>query len=433
MTSEQSTAAPSTSRSSLPPLWTQLLHRNPPAFNLAAGSAPMPPIAPVDKAGTSVRILLHDTQVQFEKFSERVVKLTDGVEVAKREVVTMQKLFEREHERILDEMVELANRCQTQIQKSIGTPAQVSRVDELHTKLSSIDGRVAALDHKIDMLQMLNQTQTQALQTLQDQQGQLLAALTPLLPLLQAIPLHIENSKHDVKDAISRSQQNCSADMQSMLAATTFSLRRSSSDNSSTAVSDLPSSSLPAYPVPSSPSDRASRKRRRVESSEQRAGSARRELYPSPRASGSDSQLRTHTTTPKSRAPSRLFTSPAKASSSNPTSTSATTGGDPTVAMQKSPSVTPLSEVQNRNRWSLSPEVRSADALRCPSLAKAAAVDAGVPITTPSSIDSNAAVKIPPKPFSLKDMKTPLIGTKRFIPIDDDEDDEDTGMVQPVS
>lgn len=98
-------------RTNTMPLWTQLLQRNTPALGLAPGGGgnvkSLPPIAPVDKAGTSMRILLHDTQAQFEKFSERVVKLTDGVEGAKREVTTMQKLFEREHEHLMEEVVDL--------------------------------------------------------------------------------------------------------------------------------------------------------------------------------------------------------------------------------------------------------------------------------------------------------------------------------------
>lgn len=113
MAATQPTPAPfkTPSARKLAPLWTQLLQKNPPALNLTLSSGgsdrPLPPIAPLDKAGTSMRILLHDTQVQFEKFSERVVRLTDDVDKTKREISTMQKLFEREHESLIEEVVDL--------------------------------------------------------------------------------------------------------------------------------------------------------------------------------------------------------------------------------------------------------------------------------------------------------------------------------------
>lgn len=52
----------------------------------------------------------------------------------------------------------------------------------------------------------MSQTQSQALQTLQDQQGQLLTMLAPILPLIQAIPLHVENTKNNVMDFVKSSQ-----------------------------------------------------------------------------------------------------------------------------------------------------------------------------------------------------------------------------------
>ena len=54
----------------------------------------------------------------------------------------------------------------------------------------------------------VGQTQSQALQTLQDQQGQILAAVLPLLPLLQAVPLHVENARNNVRKALSDSQKD---------------------------------------------------------------------------------------------------------------------------------------------------------------------------------------------------------------------------------
>lgn len=53
----------------------------------------------------------------------------------------------------------------------------------------------------------LNQTQSQSLQTIQDQQAQILTLLLPLLPLLQAVPLHVDCAKNDLKETIRAEMQ----------------------------------------------------------------------------------------------------------------------------------------------------------------------------------------------------------------------------------
>ncbi|KAI0714202.1 hypothetical protein C8T65DRAFT_155621 [Cerioporus squamosus] len=169
------------------------------------------PLAPLDKAGASTRILLHDTQAHLEKFTERVGQLATGFENAKQELSTVQKLYQDEYEQLTDRMIGLANRCQTELQKAIGSPAQTMEVREVSKDLSAFATRLEALDKKIDTLNVLNQTQSQALQTIQDQQGQILSALLPVLPLLQSVPLHIENARNQVKDSISELQRRVSA------------------------------------------------------------------------------------------------------------------------------------------------------------------------------------------------------------------------------
>ncbi|KAI8985586.1 hypothetical protein BD414DRAFT_537097 [Trametes punicea] len=159
-------------------------------------------IIPIDKAGTSTRILLHDTQANIEKFMDRVLQLTADLDSVKRELVVVQKLYQEDHEQLLDKMIGLANRCQTELQKSIGNPIQSSELHGVSKDMCSLSDRIEAVDRKIDSLTMLSQTQTQALQTIQDQQGRLLAAVTPILPNLQAIPLHVENARNHVKDAV---------------------------------------------------------------------------------------------------------------------------------------------------------------------------------------------------------------------------------------
>lgn len=90
-------------------LWGHLLQRNVPAAlkgntSLSASSVP---VAPVDKAGTSMRMLLHDTQATLEKFSTHIEKLTSRVEDAKREVSTAHKVFQLGHEKLVEENVSL--------------------------------------------------------------------------------------------------------------------------------------------------------------------------------------------------------------------------------------------------------------------------------------------------------------------------------------
>ncbi|KAJ6538537.1 hypothetical protein DFH09DRAFT_1368911 [Mycena vulgaris] len=196
-----STSRPSASTA----LWGQLLRKN----TLAAPSVvPLPPTAPLDKTGTSMRILLHDTQANFEKFSTRVDTLTSGIDGAKREIVIVKDLFQREHETLTMDVVDLVNRSQTQIQKSLGEPAQAMTLESFR---KDVDSRLDGLAKRIDDMQSFNQTQSQALQnvsqtlqSLQDQQGKILSALLPLLPLLQAVPVHLDSARSSINETILR-------------------------------------------------------------------------------------------------------------------------------------------------------------------------------------------------------------------------------------
>ena len=58
-----------------------------------------------------MRILLHDTQANLEKFSEHVDKLASGVSETKREMITMQKLFQEDHEKLVGQIVDLGELC----------------------------------------------------------------------------------------------------------------------------------------------------------------------------------------------------------------------------------------------------------------------------------------------------------------------------------
>ena len=91
-------------------LWGHLLQRNVPSVlrEASASSNSTIPLAPVDKAGSSTRMLLYDTQATLEKFSGHVEKLTARVEDTKREVSTAHKVFEFGHEKLLEQNVALS-------------------------------------------------------------------------------------------------------------------------------------------------------------------------------------------------------------------------------------------------------------------------------------------------------------------------------------
>lgn len=66
-----------------------------------------PPIAPLDKTGTSARMLLYDTQGTLEKFSVKTDKLFSSLEETKREINTVNVMFQREHETLRNDVVDL--------------------------------------------------------------------------------------------------------------------------------------------------------------------------------------------------------------------------------------------------------------------------------------------------------------------------------------
>ncbi|KAF8624030.1 hypothetical protein AX17_007236 [Amanita inopinata Kibby_2008] len=196
-------------------LWSQILGKEPNSSHKASQPDPaLPPLTPIDKNATSMRILLHDTQANFEKFSLHVDKLLNNFSETKSEITLVKTLFERDRETLTNDMIDLVNRCQTQIQKTVGAPAQSPVLDQLSKDVSQ---RLENLDKRLDALQTLSQTHAQSLQThiqavqsIQEQQCTILAVITPLLPLIQAIPLHIDSAKNALSDLF-RKQTPCYA------------------------------------------------------------------------------------------------------------------------------------------------------------------------------------------------------------------------------
>ncbi|KAG5724414.1 hypothetical protein E4T56_gene15976 [Termitomyces sp. T112] len=192
-------------------LWAHLLRKDTArgqTADVGPALAALPPITPSDKNGTSMRILLHDTQAHLDQFSERADKLFSKIDETKREMLIVHTLFQREHQTLTEELVDLVNRSQTQLQNSIGTPAQTEQLGQFS---KDVNAHLQAIDKRLDAMHSFNQThsqllqlQSQAIQSLQEQHGTILTSLIPLLPLLRAIPLHIESARNKITDILNK-------------------------------------------------------------------------------------------------------------------------------------------------------------------------------------------------------------------------------------
>ncbi|KAH7926406.1 hypothetical protein BV22DRAFT_356938 [Leucogyrophana mollusca] len=197
-------------------LWAHILRKEVPQSNSPPDALSIPPLAPLDKTGTSMRMLIHDTQANLEKFASRVDTLTTGVDAARKAVGDVHKLFESERERVLGEMADIANRCLDELKNCIGAPAQSAALESLHQSHTSAEQNVQVLHKRIDALQTLFQSQLHAIQTIQDQQNTMLVAVLPLLPLVQAVPLHVESAKASMLESITPTLSSLTQDVEAM-------------------------------------------------------------------------------------------------------------------------------------------------------------------------------------------------------------------------
>ncbi|ETW79333.1 hypothetical protein HETIRDRAFT_453771 [Heterobasidion irregulare TC 32-1] len=224
-----------------PALWAYLLHkpgssqRTPSGTSFPANTQ----IAPVDKAGTSTRILLHDTHARLETFSERAGKLADGVDKAQQALVRAQQEMESEMEKMGEHIGKLVERYRSDIEKKIGEPAQASALSDMRAELATTRAELTAtnrrfdtVDAKMTSLNALAQTQSQVLQNLQEHQmraleqhAQVVALITPLVPLLQAIPLQVEVARNAVIEAMQKRPVSCACSCSSSHASSRSELR----------------------------------------------------------------------------------------------------------------------------------------------------------------------------------------------------------------
>ncbi|KAI0002143.1 hypothetical protein BJV74DRAFT_34673 [Russula compacta] len=156
-------------------LWAHLLNPRGPSKD-KANPTQLPShaqLTPQDKAGTSTRILLHDTHARLEKFSERANSIFVEIEASRREMVRVREEVESAREKELDAIAQLINRCQSSLQKTIGEPAQARDATITQASLTVTTERLHALEEKLnsklDVLTTLLQTQTQLSQSLQEQ------------------------------------------------------------------------------------------------------------------------------------------------------------------------------------------------------------------------------------------------------------------------
>ena len=161
-------------------LWAHILKQDTqPSASLSDTSIVVPPTVPLDKNATSMRVLLHDTQANFEKFAIHVGKLIDGVIETKHEIKTINDLFERDRQRLVGDIIDLGmfislsvddlsrayivlemnvktfsfslvNRSQKEIQKSVGSPCQTASTE---TYFKDVNHRLDTLDQRLDAIQ----------------------------------------------------------------------------------------------------------------------------------------------------------------------------------------------------------------------------------------------------------------------------------------
>ena len=89
-------------------LWSYLLKPRSPCKANATQPHSYAQLTPQDKAGTSTRILLHDTHARLEKFSERANSVLSAIETSKREMVRVREEVESAREKELDTIAQLS-------------------------------------------------------------------------------------------------------------------------------------------------------------------------------------------------------------------------------------------------------------------------------------------------------------------------------------
>ncbi|KAG9309540.1 hypothetical protein JVU11DRAFT_10516 [Chiua virens] len=178
----------------------------------------IPPVAimPQDKTGTSMRMLIHDTQANLETFSTRLDGLLQRVDECRAQVVNASKLLDVERDRVLTEILAVSNRCQSELKAHVGTPAQASALDLVRVSQVATEHAVQALEKRIDALQTLLQTHAHAMQSIQDQQNTLIGTMLPLVPLIQNVPPQMDQIKTALSDMVANAVATMTTRLENM-------------------------------------------------------------------------------------------------------------------------------------------------------------------------------------------------------------------------
>jgi len=183
-------------------LWAHLLNKDTtasgPGLKTGLAAVGLTASAPPDKGGTSVRILLHDTQATIEKFSERVDKLVSEAEDSRQKLLARNEEVNDEVERLVRRVIQergmlsllgimsrtlllpdsvlpgnilpnprayidldfspsTVGRAETTLQSSIREPAQAPALAELRQSVSS---SLDALNQKVEAVQSVGTVTT---------------------------------------------------------------------------------------------------------------------------------------------------------------------------------------------------------------------------------------------------------------------------------
>lgn len=153
-------------------LWTHLLGKDVPVDDSPLSMAP--PIVPQDRVGTSMRVLVHDTQSRLDGLSTKLDGLFTQVGDTRSQITDANKA--------LAEITKSVGRSQSELTARIGALGQTQTLELVRASQANTENALRTLEKRID-----------ALQTAQEQQNLLLQqTVIPLLPLLQTLPVQLE-------------------------------------------------------------------------------------------------------------------------------------------------------------------------------------------------------------------------------------------------
>lgn len=170
-------------------LWTHLLGKDVPVDDSPLSMAP--PIVPQDRVGTSMRVLVHDTQSRLDGLSTKLDGLFTQVGDTRSQITDANKALAEitksgEPERVCsptnDADPTQVGRSQSELTARIGALGQTQTLELVRASQANTENALRTLEKRID-----------ALQTAQEQQNLLLQqTVIPLLPLLQTLPVQLE-------------------------------------------------------------------------------------------------------------------------------------------------------------------------------------------------------------------------------------------------